>query len=266
MAEMVCFKWDDFDENVKSSFGSLREDNDFTDVTLACEDGQQFEAHKVILASSSPFFQNILKGIKHTHPFLYLSGMKGDELSAILDFLYCGEANVDQKNLESFLVIAEQLQLIGLMGERETESRIGEKTGNKIFAKRSPSASIFTEDKIDLKNFAKKVKHERNENLAYVAIANLQTEKSQAAELEKKVQSMMEKSSNLIANGKMGLEARASICKACGKEGLGRNIKKHIEANHLEGLYSHPCNLCQKTCKSRDGLWQHKRTNHKNVL
>ena len=50
MAEMVCFKWDDFDENVKSSFGSLREDNDFTDVTLACEDGQQFEAHKVILA------------------------------------------------------------------------------------------------------------------------------------------------------------------------------------------------------------------------
>ena len=156
MAEMVCLKWDDFDENVKSSFGSLREDNDFTDVTLACEDGQQFEAHKVILASSSPFFQNILKGIKHTHPFLYLSGMKGDELSAILDFLYCGEANIDQKNLEFFLVIAEQLQLIGLMGERETESRIGEKTGNKIFAKRSPSASIFTEDKIDLKNFPKK--------------------------------------------------------------------------------------------------------------
>ena len=150
MAEMVCFKWDDFDENVKSSFGSLREDNDFTDVTLACEDGQQFEAHKVILASSSPFFQNILKGIEHTHPFLYLSGMKGDELSAILDFLYCGEANVDQKNLESFLAIAEHLQLNGLMGERETESMIGEKA-------RNTSGSIFTEDKKDPKKFPKKV-------------------------------------------------------------------------------------------------------------
>ena len=27
----------------------LREDKEFTDVTLACEDGQQVEAHKVVL-------------------------------------------------------------------------------------------------------------------------------------------------------------------------------------------------------------------------
>ena len=35
--------------------GSFREDNDFADVTLACEDGQQLEAHKVILAASVSF-------------------------------------------------------------------------------------------------------------------------------------------------------------------------------------------------------------------
>ena len=35
-------------------FGNLIEDKDF-DVTLACEDGQQVEAHKVILAASNPF-------------------------------------------------------------------------------------------------------------------------------------------------------------------------------------------------------------------
>ena len=29
-------------------FGNLREDNNFADVTLACEDGTQVEAHKVI--------------------------------------------------------------------------------------------------------------------------------------------------------------------------------------------------------------------------
>ena len=57
MSEKLCLQWNDFQENIKSAFGNLREDNDFTDVTLACEDGQQVEAHKVILASSSPFFQ-----------------------------------------------------------------------------------------------------------------------------------------------------------------------------------------------------------------
>ena len=35
-------------DNVNSAFGNLIEDKDFSDVTLACEDGQQVEAHKVI--------------------------------------------------------------------------------------------------------------------------------------------------------------------------------------------------------------------------
>ena len=50
MSEKICLQWDDFQANIKIAFGDLREDNDFTDVTLACEDGQQVEAHKVILA------------------------------------------------------------------------------------------------------------------------------------------------------------------------------------------------------------------------
>ena len=34
----------------KLSFRNLRKDNNFADVTLACEDGQQVEAHTAILA------------------------------------------------------------------------------------------------------------------------------------------------------------------------------------------------------------------------
>ena len=43
--------------------------------------------------------------------------MKSDDLLAITDFLYRGEANVFQENLDSFLAIAEELQLKGLMGK-----------------------------------------------------------------------------------------------------------------------------------------------------
>ena len=117
MSEKLCVQWIDFKENAKSSFGNLREDNDFTDVTLACEDGKQIEAHKVILASSSPFFQNILKRNKHPHPLIYMKGVRSDDLSSVVDFLYCGEANVFQANLETFLALAEELQLQGLMGK-----------------------------------------------------------------------------------------------------------------------------------------------------
>ena len=68
MSEKLFLQWNDFQENIKRAFGHLREENDFADVTLACEDGQQVEAHKVILAASSPFFQKLLGRFKHPHP------------------------------------------------------------------------------------------------------------------------------------------------------------------------------------------------------
>ena len=62
MSEKLCLQWNDFQDNIKSAFGNLREDRDFTDVTLACEDGQQVEAHKVILAASSLFSRSCYEG------------------------------------------------------------------------------------------------------------------------------------------------------------------------------------------------------------
>ena len=79
MSEKLCLQWNDFKENAIGAFGSLRDTTDFADVTLACEDGKQVEAHKVILASSSPFFQNLLKRNKHPHPLMYMRGVKSDE-------------------------------------------------------------------------------------------------------------------------------------------------------------------------------------------
>ena len=66
MSDKLLLKWNDFQENVNTSFANLKEDKEFADVTLVCEDDQQVEAHRVILAASSPFFENILK--KNRHP------------------------------------------------------------------------------------------------------------------------------------------------------------------------------------------------------
>ena len=97
--------------------GSFREDIDFAEATLACEDGQQVEAHKVILAASSPFFRKLLVRNTHPHPLVYMRKMNSDDMMAIVDFLYNGETNVHQENLERFFAVAEELQLKGLMGK-----------------------------------------------------------------------------------------------------------------------------------------------------
>ena len=72
MSEKLCLQWDSinhFKENVSSALARLRDDKDFTDVTLACEDGQQIETHSVILASASPLFRKL---DKHAHPLIFM--------------------------------------------------------------------------------------------------------------------------------------------------------------------------------------------------
>ena len=43
-----------------------------------------------------------------------MRGVKSEELSAIVDFLYFGETQLEQENLESFLAVAEDLKILGL--------------------------------------------------------------------------------------------------------------------------------------------------------
>ena len=111
--EKFCLRWNDFEANISSAFRDLKEEKDFSDVTLVCAD-QQVEAHKVILAASSPFFKKVLKQVQHSHPLIYMRGIKFSHLEAVLSFLYHGEANVAEADLTNFLAFAEELEVKGL--------------------------------------------------------------------------------------------------------------------------------------------------------
>ena len=263
MSEKLCLQWNDFKENVNSAFGSLRDDQDFSDVTLACEDGQQVEAHKVILAASSPFFQNLLKRNKHPHPLIYMRGVQSLDLVAIVDFLYFGEANVHQENLDSFLAIAEELKLTGLTGQNTSdimkEDLANAESGNKIKEAEKKTKSFpgqYLLSNVPLNNTS-----------SAVAIPDQLNGDLEA--LDAKVKSMMDRSKNMVASGKeingTLRKTTAFICKLCGKEGHPAAIKYHIEAIHLEGI-SIPCTSCDKVCSSRSAMSAHKNTRHKNIM
>ena len=258
MSEKLCLQWNDFKENAIGSLGSLKDDQDFFDVTLASEDGKQVEANKVILAISSPFFQNLLKRNKHPHPLIYMRGVKSDDLSAIVDFLYFGEANVYQENLDSFLALAEELQLKGLMGKSSNDEAIQTHTEvpfqqkeNKIKnykpTKSKPSSTL---QDISNESVSKIGQEERTVSLTSFFSGNF-------PELDEKCNSMMEKTPKTNPNG-----LPLYRCERCGKEATNSHLKKHIEANHLEGI-SIPCNFCEKTFRSRDSMRKHYTQVHK---
>ena len=119
--EKFCLKWNDFESNISGAFKDIRDEKDFFDVTLACDD-DQLQAHKVILSACSPFFRAILKKNPHQHPLLYLKGVKYSDLQSVLNFMYHGEVNVAQDELNSFLAVAEELRVKGLTQNNGSQS------------------------------------------------------------------------------------------------------------------------------------------------
>jgi len=111
--EKFCLRWNDFETIISSAFRDLKEEKDFSDVTLVCAD-QQVEAHKVILAACSPFFKKVLRKVQHSHPLIYLKGVQFSDLEAVLSFVYHGKVNVAEADLNSFLAVAEELEVKGL--------------------------------------------------------------------------------------------------------------------------------------------------------
>jgi len=120
--DKFCLRWNDFEKNISSSFRELKEDKDFFDVTIACDDNQ-IQGHKVILSACSPFFRSVLKKNPHQHPLLYLKGVKYEEILLVLNFMYHGEVNVAQDELNSFLTVAEDLQVKGLTQNQSKPSQ-----------------------------------------------------------------------------------------------------------------------------------------------
>jgi len=115
-SDNFCLRWNDFESNISTSFRELREDSEFFDVSLCCDNGTDVvPAHKVILAACSPLFRKILSRQKNQqNPFLYLKGIHLKELQAVLNFMYHGEVNVAQDSLNNFLAVAEELAVKGL--------------------------------------------------------------------------------------------------------------------------------------------------------
>ena len=124
MANNYSFKWNNFRTNLSNGIQQLRNDNEFLDITLCSDNGEEsIQAHQIILAACSPLFRQILKAQNNNKsnscPILYLKGVYQDDLFALLDYMYQGETSVAVDSVNSFLALAEDLEVKGLCSDNK---------------------------------------------------------------------------------------------------------------------------------------------------
>ena len=242
-SEKFCLKWNDFQHNIVSSYNDLRKDSDFSDVTLVCNEDQQIEAHRIILTACSPFFRTVLKKNKSSHPIIYMRGIKAKDLVALVDFIYLGEANIFQEDLDVFLALAEDLQLKGLTGSSNISDT--EESITKPQMKKTTTNHVNKREKkpflLELYDDAFSEYNTRpSEVLADVGNIIVSADESMA-DHDAKLESLMERHTDGDNMWK---------CTFCGQKRNKRSdMVRHIET-HMEGL-SYPCNQCGKISRSK---------------
>ena len=295
-------QWNDFEANTTYSFKEMRNDQDFTDITLVSDDHQHFDAHKIILGASSWFFCKILKSNKHPHPLVYMRNVKGSCLASILDFIYHGEVNIQQEDLEEFMKVGGELQIKGL--EANSAGQISD-VGHKI----ADSAHKMTNSVHKIANSGPKNTKDghKNETISQGKIISNSTVyrrgkktggprkkiDTMANDIHTKVEPSEEDNIPDLDKGEnkvlinitenpakyletLDLEIDSMIhdaeikgnpftCKVCGKESnTKQHMRVHVEGAHITGP-SFPCDKCNngRFYKTRNSLDGHMSKKHR---
>ena len=244
-SEAFLLKWNDFEQNITDSFRKLRQNGDFSDVTLVCEDNMQFEAHRIILSSFSPFFSNIIQRNNHPHPIIFIRGMSSRDLTTVLDFIYHGETSVDQKYLEDFFTLAGELQIKGI-GEHRREQNM----------KKNLTENVHIKNEKTLKE--PPVSHTNKEN----KVAVVQTVNTSLSDSTDETLKDAEDLENYFVETDENIESK--IADSVKMQGMQKNITIDQETitEENKAKYQLNCGDCGKKYGTKASLRAHRSTKH----
>ena len=275
----VLLKQEHFTSNLTRILNEQRELSNISDITLACEDSKTITAHKAILAAASPFFRDILANNMQLYSLVYMSKIKIEVLSAIVDFIYFGEVNILQKDLEIFLACGVELQLNGML-EKEGDLVIDRKilTANKEQSMKNHSFS----EKLPTILYNEKCSEQTSENIDAKYEEKIKDEDKHANHKTIEEDSKFMEDNNIIdqeskfsktfafpLSGKLPVywnidpSGSSYVCQVCGHKSRQKD-SAHIET-HREGMVYH-CSQCGKEYTTKGGLRMHLRKNHDNLL
>jgi len=301
-SEKLNLEWNDFEGNISRGLRELRDEKDFFDVTFAT-DGDQISAHKVILAACSPVFRNILQRNPHQHPLLYMRGVRHTDLQSILDFMYNGEVQVAQEDLNTFLAVAADLRVKGLtQGEsqasnssppssskpkpepEETKRLVIPSSSSRVSQQMAVDDDILEvvpvktepgqEDRVvggEIKHFDLGESYEEGNEDYDDTHRFLKLSMDDTALLEQGGEGVGDTAKDELKNFEdldQFFGPKQSGLYSCGicltfTSRSSANLRMHLEAKHFPGTFVHNCQVCGEECKSKNALIGHTRRKHK---
>ena len=255
--------WNGYKENSLSCFKEAHSQLEFSDVTLVSDDDKHIKSHKFILSSCSPGFRKILVNNPHQHPLIYLDNVKHEDLRSIIDFMYLGEAEVAQDDLDNFMRVASRFQVKGLSLNESTKPS---EEGLKQQAVNSCVEYNNLQNEVETIEEASKP-HEVNNCVEYNHLENevdgLYAEHSSIKEeFDIPSERTVRSTGNFVNHQSTNLDSTQNFeCDKCSYQTSDkRNFNRHIKTLHSSFMLS--CNHCDFQSKRSDNLRKHQQNKH----
>ncbi|XP_047478644.1 transcription factor GAGA-like [Penaeus chinensis] len=111
--DILSLKWNNHIKTFHEMLGSIRHKGFYSDATITC-DGKFYPVHKLVLSSCSDYFGSIFDATQCKHPVIVIKDIKHEDMEALLNYMYLGEAKVARSLLPELFKAAECLKIKGL--------------------------------------------------------------------------------------------------------------------------------------------------------
>jgi len=267
MSGMYEVTWPEFSSNRTSYLYEQVKLNNFVDVTIVFDE-EEVSAHKVVLASSSSFFQRVLERSTHPNPILYLKGVEKRLFSHLLEFIYLGEVSLPDADFDKFLQMARDLKVKGLLVENPGV----EDTIQSSFPQEDESVTLKEDSVISTQETSTKKEILKNIETQFIDLKDRGD--SKVMKEEKNYQSrevkMDEETGEYDLSDPVSAEIYAKVsallvttpegfwvCNECRYGSKSKvNVMEHAEG-HIQGVV-HKCKQCNKVFTKKQTLRTHR--------
>ena len=256
MGDKYHLEWKLFHETLSESLRELRDDKDFSNVTLAFDDDNFIEVNSLILSACSKVLKGVIKKSKHPHIFIYLSGLSSATVTFLLDFMYNGEVSVPHDEVDRFLAAAHRLKVKGLIQlNKEEIEETNEFDSMKPGLDKSPFIEVESKEDQQSAILSQKL-HEDVEDVKSVIVVGSHHNADEVSGF------FFNKTTS--EDEVVGPDEKFD-CKICGKFlSTNKRLGKHMDKWHVQEGVFHPCSFCSKSFGTKNARNVHHFRNHKN--
>merc|ERR1739838_784862 len=259
MDEKYNVKWKTFNDHLVGVFKDLGEEGHFADVTLVSDDQIQTPAHKLVLSACSPVLKTLLVNNPHSHPLLYLRGIKQTELQAILKFMYFGETQIFENRINDFVSVAKDLEVKEISEEQDEDA--GEEEQRNTYQEEE---TVHEEPTITEEPTVVKREQTRNTETSIARPRQKAMVNNEGRVNCDECEATFTASSSLNLHKKSKHEGERFNCDECDAVFTQKGpLKTHKQSKHAGMRY--PCTECDYKATTQGSLTVHTNSKHAGV-